>query len=122
MFLTKGQTSMLSSILQLILVIFIFIVVLALAYLSAKLTGKVQGNLTKNANIKTIETHRVTNNKFIQIIKVADKYIVIGVSKDSMEFFTEIDGDQLELPEAQIPIKENFQQILSKIKNGKTDK
>lgn len=96
----------------------VFIIILVLAYYTSKWIGKNgAGIVNNNHNITIIETLRLSQTKYLQIIKVADKYIVIAVSKDHVEFLTEIDGDQLvNLDGDKEPL--SFKEILSKIKLG----
>ncbi|HAB59134.1 MAG TPA: hypothetical protein DCE48_00185, partial [Lachnospiraceae bacterium] len=55
--------------------------------------------------------------KYLQIIKIANKYIVIAVSKDHVDYLTEIDGDQLKSFEGVMDTP-SFKEVLSKIKLG----
>ncbi|MCR5785388.1 MAG: flagellar biosynthetic protein FliO [Eubacterium sp.] len=91
-----------SNFLQFIIVLLIFIFVLALTYFVTKwLAGYQQGNVT-NKNIRTIETYRITQNKFIQIVQIGKKYVAISVCKDTVAFITELDEeDILFLPSAE---------------------
>lgn len=90
-----GAISVLKGIGELIVLLLIFIGILFLAYWSSKLAARFQSGSMKNRNMTVVETMRVQNNKFVQIIKIADKYIVIGVGKDEIHFLTELDGSQL---------------------------
>lgn len=69
----------------------------------------------KNHNMTVVETMRVQNNKFVQIIKIADKFIVIGVGKDEIHFLTELDGSQLteETDNPDVLKHTGFQDVLS---------
>lgn len=75
----------------------------------------------QNKNIQVVETFRVSNNKFIQIIQVGKKYLVISVCKDVVNILTELtEEDLLWMPsqeERGVKVNENFQQIFTKLKD-----
>lgn len=110
-----GVLGVLKGIGELIVLLLIFIGILFLAYWSSKIAARFQSGSMKNRNMTVVETMRVQNNKFIQIIKIADKFIVIGIGKDEIHFLTELDGSQL-IEEADNPdsLKHSgFQDVLS---------
>lgn len=75
----------------------IFVVILYLAYLTTKYIGKkysVQGGMS-GRNIKIIDSMRLSQDKLLMIVKVGDKAILVGVSKDHMEYICEVDENQL---------------------------
>lgn len=69
-------------------------------------------------NIEVIETFRIANNKYLQIIRTADKYLVIAVCKDSITMLTELSEDSIEkLPQSgSLSENESFQAIMDKAK------
>jgi flagellar protein FliO/FliZ len=74
----------------------------------------------KNKNMQIVETMRLTNNKYLQIVKVAEEYLVISISKDHVELLTRLDpesGANIRLPEEK-PV-ESFQEILKKLGRNK---
>ena len=72
----------------------------------------------RNNNIKIIETYRISNNNAIQIIRVADKYLAIAISKDNVNLLAQLDEDSI-IESA--PISDmsgiNFGDILNKAKD-----
>ena len=72
-------------------------------------------------NIQVVETFRVSNNKFIQIIQVGKKYLVISVCKDVVNILTELTEEDLVWMPSQeergVKVNENFQQIFTKLKD-----
>ncbi len=106
---------------QLIGILLIFLFVLVLTYLVTKWIAGYQQGITLHKNIQVIETFRVSNNKFIQIIQVGKKYLVISVCKDTINVLTELTGEQLtHFPSAEdrkeINLNESFQEILENLK------
>ena len=75
----------------------------------------------QNKNILVVETFRVSNNKFIQIIQVGKKYLVISVCKDVVNILTELTEEDLVWMPSQeergVKVNENFQQIFTKLKD-----
>ncbi len=75
--------------------ILIFLFVLGLTALTARWIARYQKGMAHNRNIRVIETFRVSNNKFIQIIQVGTKYLAISICKDTMHLLTELTEEQL---------------------------
>lgn len=105
---------------QLIGVLLIFLFVLAITYFTTKWIAGYQKGTMSNRNVKVIESFRVNNNKFIQIIQVGEKYLAISVCKDNINVLTELTKEQLiwlpaedETRAAKAP---DFQEILGKLK------
>ena len=76
----------------------------------------------KNRNIQVIETFRVNNNKFIQIIQVGKKYLVISVCKDTINILAElIEEELIWKPSTEdfqgSNINESFQEVFNKLKD-----
>ncbi|MCR5687690.1 MAG: flagellar biosynthetic protein FliO [Lachnospiraceae bacterium] len=83
------------SITQFLTVFLVFILVLALTYLTTRFVGGYQKAKTAGSNFEAIETYRITNGKYLQIVKVGSKYIVIGISKDSITNICELSEDEI---------------------------
>lgn len=116
-YLFQGSSTI-RNIAELFGLLLVFVLILVLAYYTSKWIGKTgAGMTTKNHNITIIETLRLSQTKYLQIIKIANKYIVIAVSKDHVEYITDIDGDQLKSFEGVMDTP-SFKEVLSKIKLG----
>lgn len=105
---------------QLIGVLLIFLFVVAITYFTTKWIAGYQKGAMCNKNIKVIETFRVNNNKFIQIIQIGKKYLAISICKDTINVLTELTEEQLTwLPteDEKAAIKApSFQEIFEKLK------
>ena len=115
------NASALNSFLQLMGAIVIFIFVLVITYFTTKWIGNYQQVHTTNKNLRVIESLRLTNNKFIQIVQAGDVYLVIAVGKEEVHLLTQLTKEQLtELPDftkTQNTLSQgSFQDILSKVK------
>lgn len=122
MVLALSTSSKVESIFQLLNVLVIFIVVLVITYIATRWLAKMQKVRATNTNIEVIETFKVTNNKYIQILRTGKVYLVIAICKDTITMLTQIDESQLE--EVKVIEKENdsFADILEKVKNMKLKK
>ena len=116
-----GVFSKWDSVFQLIGVLLIFLFVLAITYVTTRWIGQYQQGMMQNKNIQVVETFRVSNNKFIQIIQVGKKYLVISVCKDVVNILTELTEEDLVWMPSQeergVKVNENFQQIFTKLKD-----
>lgn len=113
--LTRATTF--ENVMQLLGLLIVFLFVLAATYFTSKWVGANGQGKTKNRNINVIETYKLNQNKYIQIIKVTDKYLVVAVSKDTVEFLTEIDEKNIISSANNENLQINFKQILNKISN-----
>lgn len=110
------------SIVQLITVILIFIFVLAVTYLATKFTAGFQKGRMKNSNMEIVDTFRIGQNKYIQIVRVGNKYYSMVVCKDTVTLLGEISEKELDLEELQLGTTMSFKEILEKAKITKQKK
>lgn len=121
MVLLEAGTSGVESFGMLIGTLFIFILVLGLTYFTTKWIASYQKGHSYNKNLRVVETLKLTTNKYIQIVKAGDVYLVIGIGKDEITFLTTLTREQLneetiqEL-EKNTEITESFSEILNKFK------
>lgn len=80
---------------QFFFLILIFIGILFLAYFSTRLLMKSR-MAGRGKNIKIIEGLSLGMQGSLQLIKVADKYYLIGVTRDNINFLTQIQSDMIE--------------------------
>lgn len=107
---------------QLIGILLIFLFVLVITYFTTRWIAQYQQGMVKNKNIQVVETFRVSNNKFIQIIQVGKKYLVISVCKDVINILTELREEELVWKPSQeqsqgIKANESFQDVLGRLKD-----
>lgn len=124
MILLFSDTSRVNSVVQFITVLIIFVLVLGLTYGVTRWVGKYQQGQMYNKNIQVVETFKVTNNKYIQIIKVAQSYLVIAICKDTITLLTELDEEEIKQLQqvAAAESTDSFQDILNKVKKMKPKK
>lgn len=111
-----------NSFIELIGLIFIFIFILIAAYFVSKWVGISGVKQAYNKNMRIVETLRVSPGKYIQIVKTGSKYLVLGISKDHIEYLTELEEEQLEHTEMPEINQVNFRDIFEKIKKDKQNK
>ena len=111
-----------NSFFQFIGVLLVFLFVLVITYVTTKWIAGYQQGMVKNQNVQIVETFRVTNNKYIQIIQIGKKYLAVSVCKDTMNTLVELTEEDLTWkPSAEefqgTKINENFQGIFNKLKD-----
>ena len=108
---------MLDSIVQLFTVILIFIFVLALTYFTTKFTAKLQMGRYQNANVEIIETYKIAPTKYIQVVRIGEKYFSYVVCKETVTLLGElakddiIDSEQKEQNTTGLSFKDIFEKL-----------
>lgn len=105
---------------RLIVTLFMFIFVLVACYFTTVWIGNFQKGKIGRGNIEVIEIHRVTNNKYIEIVRIGKKYYVLSVSKDRIDKIDILNEDDIKLPDnSSANVNENFAQIFEGLKKLK---
>lgn len=117
MIILTARTSQLSSGWQLVGIFILFLFILGATYLTTKIVGGVKFNQMKNSNFHVIETYRITQNKYLQLVKIGNKYIVLAIGKDNINFIAELKEDEILHLEQMSKSKDNFSTIMSKLTN-----
>ena len=104
---------------QLLGLVFVLIIVLVAAYYTTKYVGNIKLGQMKNSNFTAIDSYRLSPNKLLQIVKIGNKYVVIAITKDNINFITELDEDEVLLREDQPVERPDFKKILEKLRNKK---
>ena len=86
-----------SSILQFLTVLILFIAVLAVTYLTTRWIARYQKGSSTGGNIELLEARKLSQNTYIQIVRVGGKYLAVAIAKDSVTMLTEIPEEQLQL-------------------------
>lgn len=106
---------------QFMTVLILFVFVLAITYLVTRWIANYQKNRAGSGNLEIIETCRVASNKYIQIVRAGEKYLVIGIGKDEVHMLSELSAVELELKE-EGKQTDAFVDILEKVKRLKDNK
>lgn len=110
-----GVSSELDSYVQFVTVLILFVFVLVITYLTSKWIAGYQKSRGVHSNVEMIESFRLTNNKYVQIIRVGQKYLAVAVGKDSVTMLTEIPEDQLLLSSEDNGQAHSFKELLEKV-------
>lgn len=120
-----SMSSRIEAFAQLLTLLIIFIFVLAVTYYVTRFVGNYQKNKLSGSNINILETMRIANNKYIQIVKIGSRVFAIAVAKDTVSYLCELDEDELiykEFSSGKMLINnDNFKEILEKFKKDKPE-
>ena len=123
MLLALNSTTGMNSVAQFITVLLIFIGVLFLTYFSTRWIASYQKGRMYSSNISVVETFKITANKYIQIIRIGERYFAIAVGKDEVTLLAELKEDELTLQNVmQTTPTDDFKNILEKAKKFKFKK
>ena len=113
MLLSLGD--LVSSSAQFITVLLIFLFVVAITYFTTRYIAGYQKNLIRTGNMELVESLRISNNKYLQIVKTGNKYLVIAVCKDTVTFLTELEESELIISQEEA-VGLDFKGLLEKAK------
>ena len=99
--------------LQPIGILLLFFVILYAAYFTTKFTAKFQSGRTMGKNMTIVEAISVGPQKTLQIVRVGETYMVVGVSKDQITYLREIDPAELVFKTQEEAV--SFSKLLDKI-------
>ena len=104
------------SFVQFIVMLVIFVAVLAATYFFTRWMASYQKEKTALGNIDIIETTRISATKYIQIVRIGQKYVAIGVGKDEITNLGEVSREDLIFKEENPDSNLSFKDILEKFK------
>lgn len=122
MYLLAELSPKVESFIQLLVALIVFVFVIVLTGLTTKFIGGYQRTKFANKNMQPLESMKVGNNKFLQLVKIGEVYLVIGVGKDEVTPITKLTKE--EVPELfenssqnETKVSGSFQEILEKFRN-----
>ena len=104
-----------SSSAQFITVLLIFLFVVAITYFTTRYIAGYQKNLIRTGNMELVESLRISNNKYLKIVRTGNKYLIIGVCKDTVTFLTELEESELIISQEEA-VGLDFKGLLEKAK------
>ena len=120
-----SMTSGFDSIVQFITIVFIFVFVLAVTLVSTRYIAGIQKEQYRTGNMELIETLRISNNKYLQIVRVGNRYFCMAVCKETVTMLGEIQKEDMVFSANNLNAGMDFQKILEKVKRkqlgNKTD-
>lgn len=111
-------TTRMDSYLQFMTVLILFVSVLVVTYLVTRWIANYQKSRAGSSNLEIIETCRISSNKYIQIVRAGEKYLVIAVGKDEVHMLSELSAVELNLSKEEMQTVQ-FADILEKVKRLK---
>lgn len=105
---------------QLITVLLIFVVVLALTAITTNYIAKVQKQSGMSGNVEVLETVRISNTKYIQLVRIGETYVGMAVCKDTVTKLCEIPKEQLKESISGAKETSSFREILQTIMHKET--
>jgi len=117
--LLSSASKRFDSIGQLLTVTLIFIFVLALTYFATKLTAGLQKGRLAGSNVEVLETFKIAPTKYIQVVRIGEKYFSYIVCKDTVTLLGELTKEEISAfhkAEAQTAVNMNFKEILDKFR------
>lgn len=103
-------------IVQFLTALLVFVFVLILTYFTVRWVGAFQKVQGVNKNFEVIETCKVTNNKYLQIVRVGTRLFLIGIGKDEIEYLAELSESDIDMTPG-ASVQDNFQLLFNKAKD-----
>lgn len=110
------------STIRLVTVFIIFVIVLAASYVVTRWVSNYQKKTMAQGNLEVIETIRLSQNKYIQIVRAGTAYLVIAVCKDTVTMLETLDESQLDFTKTTGNNTENFQEVFQRVKEWNQQK
>ncbi len=109
------------SAIQLLTVLIIFALVLVVTYFTTRWIGNYQKGRSRGRNIELLDAGQLSQNQYIQLVRVGEKYLILAVSKDNVTLLGESSRDELQLDEPGDDGRQNsadsFQKLLEAAKS-----
>ena len=109
------------SVVQFLTVVIMFLFVLGITYFTTRYIAKVQKGQMTNKNMELIDTLRISNNKYLQIVRVGEKYYCMAVCKDAVTMLGEVQKEELVFYENNANGRMDFQAVLEGFKQKHKD-
>lgn len=82
---------------EIISLLFVFVFVIGLAYFITKKIATIGALRMQGKNMEIIETLQLGVSQMIHLVRVGEKNLIIGVSKDQITYLSEVDTDTIDL-------------------------
>ena len=123
MLLALDSSNGINSFAQFLTVLIIFIGVLALTYFTTRWVASYQKGKMMSGNIQVLETFKITQNKYIQIVRIGEHYFAIAIGKDNITMLGELSEDEIHISDnLGVISKMDFKQLLENAKSMKFKK
>ena len=119
MLLTTALSDRTDSYVQFMTVLLLFVFVLAITAFVTRWIGGYQKSRSVGANMELVESLRLSNNKYVQIVRIGRKYLAVAVCKDTVTMLSEIPEEDLNFPEGSFGSASTFRDVLKRIQREK---
>lgn len=120
-------SSSLNSFIQLLGVLIIFAFILVITYFTTRWIGGFQKMQMSGRSFQVVDTIRIAGNKYVQVLKMGDVYLVIAIGKDTVTMLAKLTEEEIGLTEEEIlnqtktnadggGTQASFQETLEKLK------
>lgn len=109
----------LDSFVQFVTILLLFLLVLFITYVVTRWVSGIQKGQMVGKNMELVETLRLSNSKYLQIVRVGERYLVMAVCKDTVTMLTELSAEEISLDEENEGKTLSFHEILDKMKQKK---
>ncbi len=110
------------SILQLLGVSILFVFILVITYYTTKFVGGAKLGQTKKGNFKVLETYKIAQNKYLQLVQIGTRYFVIAIGKDDIRSLVELQESEIIQQEQFDKQNIKFIDVLTNFHNKQTNK
>lgn len=100
---------------QFMTVLILFLFVLLITYWVTKWTAGYQKSQNVNTNMELLDIIRLSNNKYVQIIRIGRKYLAVAICKDTVTMLTEIPEQDIVFSDKNLSKGQGFKDVLEKI-------
>jgi len=114
-----GRFSVWDNILQLLGLCIILVIILIAAYYTSRFVGRYKLGQLRSSNFEVIEAYKINSGNMLLLVRIADRYVVLGVSKDQITYITDLEKDKILTYEVKEGEKLSFSQIFEKFKSKK---
>ena len=109
------------SVVQFLTVLIMFVFVLGITYFTTRYIAKIQKGQMSNKNMELIDTLRISNNKYLQIVRVGERYYCMAVCKEMVTMLGEVQKEELVFYENDANAGMDFRSILEGFKQKHTE-
>lgn len=117
MFLTINNS--VNGFLQFLTVVVIFVIVIGITLVATRWMANYQKGAPTASNIEVIDTYRLATNKYIQIVRIGEKYVAIAIGKDEVTVLCELEGSDIVVTAKEQGTALDFAGLLAKFKKNK---
>lgn len=106
---------------QLVTIIAIFVFVLVITYFTTRFVGGYAKSKVITGNIELIDSMKIAPSGYIAVVRVASKYIAVGIGKNEISFLCELPGEDVMIRDAGGVAGYDFKELIEKAR-GKIGK